>query len=328
MTESPGVRTELPDGGSLFTATAKEAVRLDVFLAALCGETRSFVQRAVEEGCAAVNGKACRAGTKLRPGDCVELRLEKPREPSVEPEDIPLPIVYEDADIAVVDKPRGMVVHPAPGNAAGTLVNAALYAIRDLSGIGGELRPGIVHRIDKMTSGLVVIAKNDFAHRALSAQLKEHEAGRVYLAIVDGNIREDSGTVDAPVGRHPTERKRMAVVSGGRRAVTHWRVLERMGSYALVAARLETGRTHQIRVHMAHIKHPVAGDAVYGNAKDPLGIGGQALHAVRLTLTHPRTGETMTFRAPVPAYFMKALAKAGHDAALDVDALIDGIKKQ
>lgn len=323
MTDPPDVKREQTDYGALLTAVASETERLDVFLAAASGETRSFVQRAIEQGEARVNDKICRAGTKLRPGDEVALRLKKPAEYSAEPEDIPISIVYEDADIAVIDKPRGMVVHPAPGNPAGTLVNAVLYAVRDLSGVGGELRPGIVHRIDKMTSGLVVVAKNDFAHRALASQLKEHEAGRVYLALVEGNIREDEGVVDAPVGRHPVERKRMAVVSGGRRAVTRFRVLERMGAYTLVAARLETGRTHQIRVHMAHVKHPVAGDAVYGNAKDPLRLGGQALHAARLTLVHPRTGRTMTFRAPVPAYFTKALAAAGHDAGLELDALID-----
>lgn len=324
MTDSPDVKREQTEYGALLTATAAGAERLDVFLAAASGETRSFVQRAIEEGEAEINGRACRAGTRLRIGDVVTLRLRKPKEYSAAPEDIPLSIIYEDADIAVVDKPRGMVVHPAPGNPAGTLVNAALFAIKDLSGVGGELRPGIVHRIDKMTSGLIVVAKNDFAHRALAAQLKEHEAGRVYLALVDGNIKEDSGVVDAPVGRHPAARKRMAVIPGGKHAVTRFRVLERMGAYTLVAARLETGRTHQIRVHMAHIKHPVAGDAVYGNAKDPLGVGGQALHAARLTLSHPRTGDLVTFRAPIPAYFIRALVGAGHDVSLDLDALVDG----
>lgn len=328
MSGDPEVQRDDLDGDLLLQAKACEAGRLDVFCAGISGETRSFIQRVIELGDVTVNGGDCRAGTTLKPGDLVEIRLRAPKVTGIAAENIPLSIVYEDADIAVIDKPRGMVVHPAPGNESGTLVNAILYAVRDLSGIGGELRPGIVHRIDKMTSGLIVVAKNDAAHRALAAQLKTHEAGRVYLALVDGNIREDSGTVDAPVGRHPADRKRMAIVADGRDAVTHWRVLERMGNYTLIAARLETGRTHQIRVHMAHIKHPVAGDEVYGNAKDPLNIGGQALHAARLTLAHPRTGETMTFRAPVPAYFVKALAKAGHDPTLSTDALLDTCFKE
>ncbi len=325
MTDAPGVSTEYLDDGALIQARAGEPVRLDVFCALISGETRSFIQRVIESGDVSLNGKDCRAGTKLKAGDLVEIRLRAPRAAGIAAEDIPLSIVYEDADIAVVDKPRGMVVHPAPGNEGGTLVNALLFAVKDLSGIGGELRPGIVHRIDKMTSGLLAVAKNDFAHRALSSQLKSHEAGRVYLALVDGNIKEDSGTVDAPIGRHPVERKRMAVVEGGRDAVTHFRVLARAGNYTLVAARLETGRTHQIRVHMAYIKHPVAGDEVYGSAKDPLGLRGQALHAARLTLAHPRTGETMTFRAPVPEYFLKALRRAGFGPETDASILLDSV---
>ncbi len=321
--EGVEVSRERVGGDELIRAKASEPVRLDVFAAAISAQTRSFIQRVIAEGAVRVNGELCRAGMKLSAGDEVEIRLCAPRAVDVAAENIPLSIVYEDADIAVVDKPRGMVVHPAPGNEGGTLVNALLYAVKDLSGIGGEIRPGVVHRIDKMTSGLIVIAKNDAAHRALAAQLKTHEAGRVYLAILTGNLREDSGKIDAPIGRHPSERKRMAVVANGRAAVTHWRVLERMGNYTLVAARLETGRTHQIRVHMAHIKHPVAGDAVYGGAKDPLGVGGQALHAARLSFEHPRTREAMTFRAPVPPYFMKALLRAGHDPGLDIDALLD-----
>lgn len=328
MNAVPEVQKEDLDGDLLLTARTAESGRLDVFCAAVSGETRSFMQRVIETGDVSVNGQECRAGTRLRPGDLVEIRLRAPKAAGIAAEDIPLNIVYEDGDIAVIDKPRGMVVHPAPGNESGTLVNAILFAVKDLSGIGGELRPGIVHRIDKMTSGLLVIAKNDAAHRALAAQLKTHEAGRLYLALVDDNIKEDSGTVDAPIGRHPTDRKRMAVVANGRNAVTHWRVLERMGNYTLIAARLETGRTHQIRVHMAYIKHPVAGDGVYGNAKDPLNIGGQALHAARLTLAHPRTGAVMTFKAPVPDYFRKALAGAGHDPSLDVEERIDFCMKQ
>lgn len=321
-------RTEETEGGRLICGTAQDKCRLDVFLAALTGETRSYMQTVIDLGDVTVNGGACRAATKLRPGDGVEAFLSAPRDVAIEPEDIPIDIVYEDGDIAVIDKPRGMVVHPAPGNETGTLVNAVMFAIKDLSGIGGELRPGIVHRIDKLTSGLIVIAKNDASHRALAEQMKTHEAGRIYIALVDGNIKEDEGTVDAPIGRHPVDRKRMAVVGNGRSAVTHWRVMERMGSYTLVAAKLETGRTHQIRVHMAYIKHPVAGDAVYGNAKDPLSIGGQALHAARLTLTHPTTGKRMTFAAKAPDYFISALKKAGGDPAFDIDGYLDKMTRE
>lgn len=205
-------------------------------------------------------------------------------------------------------------------------MNAIMYHIKDLSGIGGEMRPGIVHRIDKLTSGLIVIAKNDNAHRSLAAQMKTHEAGRVYLALVNGNIKKDSGTIDAPIGRHRTDRKKMAVRPDGRSAVTHFSVLERLSDYTLIAAKLETGRTHQIRVHMAHIKHPVAGDNVYGPEKNSLGLEGQALHAARLTLRHPSSGETLTFRAAIPEWFTLALKKAGHDSNIDIDKLIDGAK--
>jgi len=285
--------------------------RLDVFLAAASGLSRSAVQRAAEEGRVEVNGTAARANRRLRMGEEVRLLLEPPQAVDILPEDIPLSIVYEDGDIAVIDKPQGMVVHPAPGNYSGTLVNALMFRLKDLSGIGGELRPGIVHRIDKLTSGLIVVAKNDAAHSSLSAQLKEHTARRTYIAIVSGNIREDSGAVEAPIGRHPTDRKRMAIVQNGREAYTGWRVIERYGAYTLIQASLKTGRTHQIRVHMAGIKHPVAGDTVYGGAKPALGLEGQALHAARLELTHPATGERMRFSAPVPEYFHKALKRAG-----------------
>ena len=316
---------ESETGARVIRAAAPEkGERLDVFAARASGETRAFAQRLIGEGCVTVNGREGRANTRLKAGDMVEIRIEPPAPTELVPEDIPLSIVYEDTDIAVIDKPKGMVVHPAPGNESGTLVNAVMYHVRDLSGIGGALRPGIVHRIDKMTSGLIVIAKNDAAHRALAEQIKSHSAGRIYLAIVDGNIREDFGTVNAPIGRHPTDRKRMAVVPGGREAVTHWRVLERYGAYTLIAARLETGRTHQIRVHMAYRKHPVSGDAVYGAEKNRLGLDGQALHAVRLMLTHPRTGQSMVFEAPVPPYFTAALHKAGRN---EEQPLSDTIQK-
>ena len=301
-----------------FTAD-KAGERLDVFCARVSGNTRSAVQRMIISGDVALNGAPAKPSDKLKEGDAVSIALRPPEEVDILPQDIPIDIVYEDGDIAVIDKPKGMVVHPAPGNPDGTLVNALMYHLDGLSGIGGEIRPGIVHRIDKMTSGLVVVAKNDMAHASLAAQMKDHSARRTYIAIVDGNIREDSGTVDAPIGRHPADRKRMAVVQGGRNAVTHWRVLERYGAYTLIEAKLETGRTHQIRVHMAYIKHPVAGDAVYGAAKPRLGLEGQALHAARLELTHPRTGERLVFSARVPEYFRSALKRAGRNDERDIE---------
>ena len=296
--------------------------RLDVFCARASGSTRSAVQRMIAAGDVLLNGAIAKARDKLKCGDTVTIVLRPPEEVDIIPQDIPIDIVYEDGDIAVIDKPKGMVVHPAPGNPDGTLVNALMYHLEGLSGIGGELRPGIVHRIDKLTSGLIVVAKNDSAHASLAAQLKEHSARRTYIAIVDGNIREDSGTVDAPIGRHPVDRKKMAVVRDGRSAVTHWRVLERYGEYTLIEAVLETGRTHQIRVHMAHTKHPVAGDTVYGAAKPRLGLEGQALHAARLELTHPSTGERMRFSAAVPEYFRSALKKTGRTQAEDIEQVL------
>ncbi len=285
--------------------------RLDVFLSRVSGESRARIQRLIQEDAVLVAGKIQKANYKLRAGEDVLLRMDPPELLDVAPEPIPIDIVYQDSDICVVNKAQGMVVHPAPGNESGTLVNALLYAITDLSGIGGVLRPGIVHRIDKMTSGLLVIAKNDLAHTDLSAQIKAHSARRNYLAIVEGNLKDDTGTIDAPIGRHPVDRKRMAVVKNGREAVTHWRVLARMGQFTLIKASLETGRTHQIRVHMAHSKHPVAGDSVYGPAKPKLALTGQALHAYELMLKHPRTGEQMRFFAPPPDWFVQALRRAG-----------------
>ena len=295
--------------------------RLDVFLSRVSGESRARVQRLIQEKAVLVLGKVRKANYKLQAGEDVLLRMEPPELLDVEPEPIPIDIVYQDADICVVNKPQGMVVHPAPGNASGTLVNALLYAVTDLSGIGGVLRPGIVHRIDKMTSGLLVIAKNDLAHTNLSAQIKAHSARRNYIAIVEGNLKEDTGTIDAPVGRHPVDRKRMAVVKDGREAVTHWRVLSRMGQFTLIKASLETGRTHQIRVHMAYKKHPVAGDPLYGPAKPKLNLEGQALHAYELMLKHPRTGEEMRFFAPPPDWFLQALRRAGCEEVPDWESL-------
>ncbi len=311
---------ELPE--QLVLTVDKAGERLDVFCAGSGNMTRSAAQRMIAEESILLNGRPAKANQKLRAGDQVTVLLYPAAEVELTAENIPLDIVYQDEYIVVIDKPKGMVVHPAPGNPNGTLVNALMYHLKDLSGIGGELRPGIVHRIDKLTSGLIVVAKNDQAHTSLAAQLKEHSARRTYIAIVDGNIKEDSGTVDAPIGRHPVDRKRMAVVKDGREAVTHWRVLERYGPYTLIEAQLETGRTHQIRVHMAHIKHPVAGDTVYGSAKPRLGLDGQALHAARLELTHPATGERMVFKARVPDYFTLALKKAGRSDGTDIDSVL------
>lgn len=302
--------------------SADRSMRLDAFLAAETELSRARAQKLIAEGCVLLNGKAARASAQLAEGDSVRLRIPEPVETAALPEAIPLSIVYEDAELLVVDKPQGMVVHPAPGHASGTLVNALLYHVRDLSGVGGELRPGIVHRIDRMTSGLLVVAKNDASHQALAAQFKTHAAGRSYLALVSGNLREDAGEVRAPIGRHPTDRKRMAVCAGGREAETHWNVILRFGQYTLVRAVLATGRTHQIRVHMAYIKHPLAGDGVYGAPANALGLAGQALHGYRLFFTHPTTGEGRTFYSPLPPYFTQALARLGCAAnAEEIQAL-------
>ena len=289
-----------------------EASRIDAYLAANTDLTRSKIQKLIKDGAVALNGKACKASSAVCAGDSIRIPVpETDGDRLPEPENIPLDVVYEDDDLAVVNKPKGMVVHPAPGNPSGTLVNALLYRFQTLSGAGGEIRPGIVHRIDRMTSGLLVVAKNDFAHEALARQFADHTAHREYLCLVHGNLKEDSGTVDAPIGRHKTDRKRMAVTEDGRRAVTHWHVLERFGTETLLDVRLETGRTHQIRVHMAYIKHPILGDEVYGSPAPKLGLNGQALHGYRLTFSHPRTGETMSFTAPLPDDFITAIVRLG-----------------
>ena len=289
-----------------------EAPRIDAYLAANTDLTRSKLQKLIKNEAVELNGKPCRANTAVRAGDAIRICVPESAEDSLpEPEDIPLDVVYEDEDIAVINKPKGLVVHPAPGNTSGTLVNALLYRFRTLSTTGGEVRPGIVHRIDRLTSGLLAVAKNDAAHEALARQFALHTAHREYLCLVHGNLKEDEGTVDAPIGRHKTDRKRMAVTEDGRRAVTHWHVLERFGSETLLDVRLETGRTHQIRVHMAYIKHPILGDEVYGSPALKLGLNGQALHGYRLTFVHPRTGETMTFTAPLPEDFKTALRRLG-----------------
>ncbi len=267
-------------------------VRLDSFLAAeVEGLTRSAAQRLMEEGRVSVDGKVTAKSYKLVGGEEIAVTLPEVEDVDVVAQDIPLDVVYEDDDVIVVNKPVGLVVHPAPGHPDGTLVNALLHHCGDsLSGIGGEKRPGIVHRIDRDTSGLIIAAKNDFAHQHLAAQLQDHSLARTYEAVVIGNLREDSGTIDAPIGRHHTDRKRMAVTShGGRNAVTHWEVVERFQGYTHVRCKLETGRTHQIRVHMAHIGHPIYGDTVYGQKKAAPGMTGQCLHAVGLRFIHPRT---------------------------------------
>ena len=288
--------------------------RLDAFLArSVEGLTRSAAQRLLEEGAVTSGGRPLKKSEKTAPGQVVEVVLPEPEPVDVLPQNIPLDVVYEDSDVIVVNKPVGMVVHPAPGHPDGTLVNALLYHCGNtLSGINGELRPGIVHRIDRDTSGLIIAAKNDKAHLALAEQLQDHSLARVYEAVAVGNFREDSGTVDAPIGRHPVDRKKMAVVDrGGRSAVTHWEVVERFPGYTHIRCRLETGRTHQIRVHMACIGHPLLGDTVYGAKKPVPGLAGQCLHAAELRFLHPRTGEPVTVEAPLPDWFRAVLERLG-----------------
>ena len=285
--------------------------RVDAWLAAnLEDVTRSAAARLLEEGRVTCGGKTLAKNYKLTGTETLEVALPEPEPVDVVPQDIPLDGVYEDGDVIVVNKPKGLVVHPAPGHPDGTLVNALLHHCGDsLSGIGGALRPGIVHRIDLDTSGLIIAAKNDCAHQRLAAQLQDHTLARIYRCIVAGNLREDAGTVNAPIGRHPVDRKKMAVVANGRPAVTHWQVLERFQGFNYVECRLETGRTHQIRVHMAHIGHPILGDTVYGNKRAVPGLQGQCLHAVGLRFLHPRTGEAVELCCELPEEFQTQLEK-------------------
>ena len=285
--------------------------RLDAWLAERLPDlTRSAAARLCGEGRVTAGGRPLAKNYRLTGAEEIAVSLPDPEPLDAVPQDIPLDVVYEDGDVIVVNKPKGLVVHPAPGHPDGTLVNALLHHCGDsLSGIGGALRPGIVHRIDRDTSGLIIAAKNDFAHQRLSAQLQDHTLSRIYRCIVVGALREDSGTVDAPIGRHPTDRKKMAVVAGGRPAVTHWAVLERFPGFTYAECRLETGRTHQIRVHMAYLGHPILGDTVYGAKKPVPGLQGQCLHAVGLRFLHPRTGELVELWCDLPEEFQAQLRR-------------------
>ena len=295
---------------TLYADTAGE--RLDAFLARSAQNlTRSAAQKLIENGHVTKNGALAKKNDRLSPGDRVDYTLPEPKPTEIQPVEMALEIVYEDEDVLVINKPKGLVVHPAAGHQDNTLVNGLLYAMGDsLSGINGELRPGIVHRIDKDTSGLLAVAKNDLSHTVLASQLKDHTMARTYDCIVCGSFREDSGTVDAPIGRHPTDRKKMAVTTrNSRNAVTHWSVVARYRGYTHIRCQLETGRTHQIRVHMAHIGHPILGDTVYGRKGKELGQESQCLHASALTFRHPRDGRPVMVFAPLPEYFQSVLSK-------------------
>ena len=297
---------------TLFFTIEKGGERIDKYLSEQLEDmTRSHIQKLIKENMVRVNGMTVKSNFKLSASDQIEVEIPELKEPDILPENIPLDILYEDQDILVVNKPKGMVVHPAPGHYTGTLVNAIMYHCKDnLSGINGVMRPGIVHRIDMDTTGSLLICKNDRAHQALAEQLKEHSITRKYHAIVHGRLKEDEGTIDKPIGRHPIDRKKMSVhCTNGREAVTHYRVLKRFQQFTYIECQLETGRTHQIRVHMSSIGHPILGDQVYGPAKCPYKLQGQTLHAKVLGITHPTTGEYMEFDAPLPDYFQGLLEK-------------------
>lgn len=296
----------------LFFTIEKGGERIDKYLSEQLEDmTRSHIQKLIKENMVRVNGMAVKSNFKLSASDQIEVEIPELKEPDILPENIPLDILYEDQDILVVNKPKGMVVHPAPGHYTGTLVNAIMYHCKDnLSGINGVMRPGIVHRIDMDTTGSLLICKNDRAHQALAEQLKEHSITRKYHAIVHGRLKEDEGTIDKPIGRHPIDRKKMSVhCTNGREAITHYRVLKRFQQFTYIECQLETGRTHQIRVHMSSIGHPILGDQVYGPAKCPYKLQGQTLHAKVLGITHPTTDEYMEFDAPLPDYFQGLLEK-------------------
>ena len=292
----------------------QEGFRIDKYIAGQCPElARSFIQKLIKDGEVSLGNRSAKASDRVRAGDVISFEVPEPEEAQILPEDIPLDILYEDKDLIIVNKPKGMVVHPAAGHADGTLVNALMHHCEgQLSGINGVLRPGIVHRIDRDTTGSVIVCKNDRAHQAIAEQLAAHSITRRYRAIVAGNLKEDEGTVDAPIARHRTDRKRMAVVSEGKRAVTHYKVLERFGDCTYIECRLETGRTHQIRVHMSSMHHPLLGDEVYGKGSAGWKVHGkplqgQVLHAMTIGFIHPTTGEYMEFEAPLPAYFEELL---------------------
>ena len=296
----------------LFEIQENQQMRLDKYLAEQFPEqTRSYLQKLIKESQVLVNGKTVKSGYQLSKGDEVSVTIPEPKELDVEPQKMELDIVYEDEDVILINKPKGMVVHPAPGHTTDTLVNGLLYHCKDnLSGINGVARPGIVHRIDRDTTGILIVCKNDMSHNSIAAQLKEHSINRRYRALVHGNLKEDTGTVEGPIGRHPVDRKKMAINErNGKPAVTHYTVLERFGNYTLIECKLETGRTHQIRVHMTSIGHPLVGDEVYGPAKCPFKLQGQCLHAMVLGFVHPRTGEYMEFSAGLPEYFEELLKK-------------------
>ena len=287
-------------------------LRIDKYLAEAAGQlSRSYIQKLLKDGRILVNGKPVKASYVVEDEDILSMDIPEAVEPEIEPENMELDILYEDQDLLVVNKPKGMVVHPAHGHYSGTLVNALMYHCKDsLSGINGVLRPGIVHRIDMDTTGSLIVCKTDMAHKVIAAQLKEHSIHRCYRAIVHGVIKEDSGVIDAPIGRNPTDRKKMAInEQNGKRAVTHFKVLKRFRQFTYIECELETGRTHQIRVHMASLQHPLLGDSVYGPAKSPYKLQGQTLHAMTIGFIHPSTGEYMEFHAPLPEYFEKLLRK-------------------
>lgn len=296
----------------------KAKTRLDVFLTNHCHDiSRSYVQKLIEEGLVSVNDRPAKANHKLKAGETVTIEIPPAEELRAEPENIPLDIYYEDSDVIVVNKPRGMVVHPAEGNTSGTLVNALLYHCKDLSGINGVMRPGIVHRLDKDTSGLIMVAKNDQAHYSLTEQLQERIVTRRYRALVHKNIKEEQGTVNAPIGRDPRDRQKMAVIErNSKPAVTYYRVLERFGDYTFIECCLETGRTHQIRVHMTYIGYPLVGDPKYGPGKPHFDLCGQLLHAMVLGFHHPSTGEYLEFTAPLPEVFENVLNKLRQSTTL------------
>lgn len=296
----------------LFEIQENQQMRLDKYLAEQFPEqTRSYLQKLIKDGEVLVNGKNVKTGYQLSKGDEVSVNIPEPKELDVEPQKMDLDIVYEDDDVILINKPKGMVVHPAPGHTTDTLVNGLLYHCKDnLSGINGVARPGIVHRIDRDTTGILIVCKNDMSHNSIAAQLKEHSINRRYRALVHGNLKEDTGTVEGSIGRHPIDRKKMSInEKNGKPAVTHYTVLERFGNYTLIECKLETGRTHQIRVHMSSIGHPLVGDEVYGPAKCPFKLQGQCLHAMVLGFVHPRSGEYMEFSAELPEYFEELLRK-------------------